>query len=81
MKERIIEESDLKEFIKRLPDLSLAPPSVHLLMLAGRSRKELGQASPFKRRGLSRRMDENDFLQEFSGKLSIALQLCTSRII
>ena len=32
-------EEDLKEFISRLPDLQLQPPTVHLLMLAVRSRK------------------------------------------
>lgn len=32
-------EEDVKEFIKRLPDLSIDPPTVHLLMLAVRSRK------------------------------------------
>jgi len=32
-------ESDVKEFISRLPDITLDPPSVHLVMLAIRSRK------------------------------------------
>ena len=35
----LLNESDLKEFIRRLPDISLDPPSVHLIMLAIRSRK------------------------------------------
>jgi len=34
-----VKESDVKEFIKRLPDISLSPPTVHLIMLAVRSRK------------------------------------------
>jgi len=32
-------ESDVKESIKRLPELSIEPISVHLLMMAIRSRK------------------------------------------
>jgi hypothetical protein len=32
-------ESDVKEFIKRLPDLSVSPPTVHLVMLCVRSKK------------------------------------------
>ena len=35
----LINESDLKEFINRLPEITLNPPSVHLVMLAIRSRK------------------------------------------
>ena len=32
-------ESDVKEFISRLPDLSVSPPTVHLAMLCVRSKK------------------------------------------
>ena len=37
--QKLFIEEDVKEFIGRLPNLSLDPPSVHLLMLAVRSRK------------------------------------------
>ena len=39
MELELLNESSLKEFIRRLPELSLEPPSVHLIMLAVRSRK------------------------------------------
>jgi len=35
----VIQESVIREFIKRLPDLTVDPPSSHLLMLALRSKK------------------------------------------
>lgn len=34
-----INESDMKEFVNKLPDLDKQPPTVHLLMLAARSKK------------------------------------------
>ena len=34
-----LNEDVTKEFIKRLPELSINPPTVHLQMLAARSRK------------------------------------------
>jgi len=37
--DELFNEADLKEFISRLPELSTDPPSVHLVMLAIRSRK------------------------------------------
>jgi len=39
MGEDIIKEDDVKEFIKRLPELTKEPPRTHLLMLSVRSRK------------------------------------------
>ncbi|MDG6918508.1 MAG: hypothetical protein JRN62_03625 [Nitrososphaerota archaeon] len=36
--ERIVDEAQVREFIRRLPELSITPPSVHLLMMAVRSR-------------------------------------------
>ena len=36
---KYIIEEDVKEFIKRLPDLTLTPPTVHLIMAAIRSKK------------------------------------------
>lgn len=35
----VVYEPDLREFIRRLPDLTVAPPTVHLVMLAVRSKK------------------------------------------
>lgn len=32
-------ESDVKEFIKRLPEISVEPPTVHLAMMCVRSKK------------------------------------------
>ena len=36
---KYVNEKDLKEFIDRLPELQINPPTVHLMMLAVRSRK------------------------------------------
>nr|WP_276978667.1 hypothetical protein [Ferrimicrobium acidiphilum] len=35
---QLIDESQLQEFVRRLPELSVTPPAVHLLMMAVRSR-------------------------------------------
>jgi len=39
MPDKIVIEEDVKEFIRRLPDLSTTPPTTHLIMLAARSKK------------------------------------------
>jgi len=39
MSEKMYVESDVKEFINRLPELSQEPPETHLVMLAVRSKK------------------------------------------
>jgi len=42
-------ESDVKEFISRLPDLRQDPPEVHLLMLAVRSKKAKEEEDNFRK--------------------------------